>query len=157
MTVSTILLYCVLLFIGSCIYHTVPESTLLRDSMTMTWTCCVLSSDWLICLQLSTCSELWKVWVLSVVFFQLSTFLVSIRNIGLVLLGVGRARLLLLANGFRVVGSPPYPQPSIPEDSTSFRGKKIFEAKIASLVTMFGFHLLLLPKQCNTAICIEII
>lgn len=122
--VSTILLYCVPLFIGSCVYHTVPESTLLRDSMTMTWTCCVLSSDWLICLQVSTCSELWRVRVLSVVFFQLSTFLVSIRNIGLVLLGVGRAMLLLLANGFRVVGSPPYPQPSIPADSTSFRGKK---------------------------------
>lgn len=117
----------------------------------------MLSSDWLICLQLSACSELWKVQVLSVVFFQLSTFLVSIKNLGLVLLDVGRVVLLLLANGFKVVGGPPYSQPSIPEDSTSFRGKKIFEAKIASLVTMFRFYLLLLPKQCNTAICIEII
>lgn len=125
MTGSAILLYCASLFIGSCVYHAVPESTLLlRDSMTMTCTCCVLSSDWLVCLQLSACSAIWKVGVLSVVFFQLSAFLVSIRDLGLVFLGMGRIVSLLLANEFKVAGGPLYPQASILQDSTSFREKK---------------------------------
>lgn len=72
MTGSSILLYCVPPFVGSCVYHAVPESTLLlRDSVTMAWTCCVLSSDWLVCLLLSSASELWRVRILSEVVFLL--------------------------------------------------------------------------------------
>lgn len=70
MTGSSTLLYCVSPFVGSCVYHAVPESTLLlRDSVTMAWTCCVLSSDWLVCLLLFSGSELWKVRVSSEVVF----------------------------------------------------------------------------------------
>lgn len=93
-------------FVGSCVYHAVPESTLLlRDSVTMAWTCCGLSSDWLVycCSQAVSSGRLGycQKW-----FSSFSAFLASVRNLGLVFLCMS----LMLASEFRVVGGPLYPQ-----------------------------------------------